>query len=242
MGFISCRTALLIIFIANLINYVSCQVTVCQANCESDRRIAGPTKMANTLPHPYKVDRFPTPRSEFCKMGCSMLYSDAPKNSTCIKLCNHMYRYNATIGYIDTMEQARLSCIDGCTIGLKVCEPGYFCYEGDMLPCGAGSYREPILDVSILELERTQECMLCPVGRYRRSNKGKSPDDCSKCPVGTYIDIEGSRSKADCKRCPAGKNAEENGMANCKCTTENRADPKVNSCGFKNRGKYRVPP
>lgn len=211
---------LLIVLVVYLTDYVTySQVTKCHENCESDRRIVGPTKQPNTS-HPFKIDRFPTPDFEFCKMGCSMLYIEAPKHITCVKLCDHVYRYDATTGYIDMMEQARLQCIDGCSIGLKVCDAGYRCTDGNMLPCTAGTYREPISDFSFLELQRTQQCQPCPRGRYRSSNKGTSPDDCSLCPVGTYVDTEGSKSVSDCKRCPAGKNAEEYGMALCKCITE----------------------
>jgi hypothetical protein len=86
-----------------------------------------------------------------------------------------------------------------------------------MLPCGPGTYREAVTNVSVSSLQKAQQCTPCPYGRYRSFGKGKSADDCSLCPVGTYANVTGSQRESDCQRCPAGMNAEEPGMRLCKC-------------------------
>jgi hypothetical protein len=88
-----------------------------------------------------------------------------------------------------------------------------------MLPCGPGTYREAVSNVSVSSLEQAKACTPCPYGRYRSLDKGKSADDCSLCPVGTYANVTGSTRESDCQRCPAGMNAEEPGMRLCKCIT-----------------------
>ncbi len=93
-----------------------------------------------------------------------------------------------------------------------------------MLECPAGTYREPVTDVSVLALDRAHECTNCPYGRYRSATKGKNADECSKCPIGKYANVTGSIVVSDCQRCPAGKNAEEEGMRLCKCITPDSCD------------------
>lgn len=78
-----------------------------------------------------------------------------PKNTTCKRLCDYFYRYEITTGYSDIAEEAKLECQNGncfdvanpfaihkynisylgCDIALQVCEPGYYCSVGEMLPC-----------------------------------------------------------------------------------------------------------
>jgi len=223
------NATLLSILSFSLIKYAPAQLEVCQSNCESSDRITGPTKMTETKSHPYKVARFPSVNAGFCKLGCQLFYVEVPKDTTCYRLCDYFYRYQVTTGYSDTIEEAKLECRDGCEIAIQICLPGYYCYSGDMLPCPIGTYREAVDDVSLVSLEATKECTLCPRGRYRSTEKGKSADDCNKCPIGKYIDVEGSTKISDCKRCPAGKNAENEGQGECVCITED-------SCDFEWRG------
>ena len=151
---------------------VQAQLDVCQNNCVSADRIIGPTKMQYTEDHPYKVARFPSAADGFCKLGCQLFYVEVPKTSTCYRLCDYFYRYKITTNYSDIIEEAKLECQDGCEIALQVCLPGYYCNNGDMLPCPIGTYREPVVDVSIESLAKTRECTLCPAGRYRSTTKG----------------------------------------------------------------------
>ena len=198
---------------------VNGQVDLCQSNCVSADRLTGPTKMQQTKQHPWAMAAFPTKQKGFCQLGCQLFYTEVPKNTTCKRLCNYFYRYKITVGYNDLAEEAKLECQDGCEIALQVCQAGYYCDEGIMLPCPAGTYREPVTDVSILALEKATSCTKCPYGRYRSTNKGKSADECTKCPIGTYANVEGSVKESDCQRCPAGTNAEEEGQRLCKCIT-----------------------
>lgn len=175
--------------------------------------------MELTKPHPWKVAQFPSKNVGFCKLGCQLFYVEVPKNTTCKRLCNYFYRYKVTAGYSDIAEEAKLECQDGCDIALQVCDAGYYCNSGEMLPCGPGTYREPVTDVSVLALSVANQCTKCPYGRYRPASKGKNADECTKCPIGKYANVEGSVQVSDCQRCPAGKNAEEEGMRLCKCIT-----------------------
>eukprot|EP01031_Cornospumella_fuschlensis_P024188 gene24188-29257_t len=189
------------------------QLELCQANCQSPDRLTGPTRMTDTRPHPWKVAPFPASTSGFCQLGCQIFYVNVPKNTTCKRLCGYFYRYQITAEYSDLAEEARLECEDGCDIALQVCQAGYYCSTGVMLPCPPGTEAE--------------ECTPCPYGRYRSTQKGKSADDCNKCPIGTYANVTGSVQQADCQRCPAGQNAEEEGMRLCKCITEDSCDLQV---------------
>lgn len=127
-------------------------------------------------------------------------------------------------------EQARLECQDGCDIALNICRPGYYCNEGIMKPCPAGTYRGSVENITLISLEQANQCTPCPYGRYRSAKKGKSADDCTKCPIGTYANHTGGTSDFDCKRCPVGTFAEEEGMRVCKCITPE-------SCGLEIAGK-----
>jgi hypothetical protein len=200
------------------------QLEVCQANCDDSNRLTGPTRMTGTRQHPWKAAAFPSNNSGFCKLGCQIFYADVPKNTTCKRLCGYFYRYKVTAQYSDLAEEARLECEDGCDIALQVCQAGYFCNTGIMLPCPPGTYREAVKGTSILQLETAKECTACPYGRYSSTQRGKNADDCSKCLIGTYANVTGSILQSDCKRCPAGKNAEEEGMRLCKCITSDSCD------------------
>jgi len=92
--------------------------------------------LATPLPNPY---------SPFCEVGCELFYTNTTKvqkrqtsSSTglaqepisldgCRHLCDTLYSYNLSVGYNDLMEVARLECHDGCFIGWKRCQPGYYC-------------------------------------------------------------------------------------------------------------------
>jgi len=190
---------------------IHAQVEICQANCASSDRLTGPEVTPNTRPHPWNIAPFPNKNFGFCQMGCQLFFSEFPYNVTCKRLCDFTYRYDTKVGYSDLNEQAISECRDGCDIALQVCQAGYFCNDGRMTVCAPGSYRESVSGVSIEQLSHTKECTLCPPGRYRAINKGKSANDCTLCPVGKYANVLGSVLVSDCKRCPAGKNAEERG-------------------------------
>jgi len=215
---------------------VSGQLSVCQANCVSSDRLTGSTRMPDTLTHPWKVASFPASNGGFCKLGCQIFYTEVPKNTTCKRLCGYFYRYKITDNYNDLAEEAKLECQNGCDIALQICQAGYYCNTGIMLPCQPGTYREAVTDVSIVALKEAATCTPCPYGRYRSTQKGKSPDDCTKCPIGTYANVTGSITESDCQRCPAGQNAEEPGMRLCKCITEGSCDLTVNGDTFYKNG------
>lgn len=205
-------------------NFTEAQLELCQENCESSDRLVGATRMITTLDHPWATASFPSSNGGFCKLGCQIFYSEVPKNSTCKRLCGYFYRYKVTENYNDLAEEAKLECQDGCEIALQVCQAGYYCNSGIMLACPPGTYREPVKDISIIALKQATACTPCPYGRYRSTEKGKSPDDCKKCPKGTYANITGSIKDSDCLRCPAGQVAEEEGMKLCKCITPGSCD------------------
>jgi hypothetical protein len=73
-------------------------VELCQDNCISSDRIVGPTQLTTTREHPYKIAPFPPQKSEFCKMGCQLFFTDRPTNVTCKKSCEYTYRYQVIIG------------------------------------------------------------------------------------------------------------------------------------------------
>ena len=203
------------------------QVGICQDNCVSSDRLTGNNRMTATRPHPWSQAVFPTKKEGFCKMGCQFFFSDYPKNTTCKRLCDFVYRYQTTVGYNDLAELAVMECRDGCDIELQVCQEGFYCTAGMMLPCPPGTFRESIQDLSVTSLDLATICAECPPGRYRPAAKGKSPLDCSLCPIGKYAGVTGSVLVSDCKRCPAGKTAEEEGMQTCKCITESSCDMKI---------------
>jgi hypothetical protein len=205
------------------------QLDLCQGNCVDSDRLTGPTRMHNSRPHPFAITEFPTKQAGFCQLGCQLFYNEVPKNTTCKRLCDYFYRYKVTSGYNDLAEEAQLECQDGCDLALQICQAGYYCSTGVMLPCPAGTYREPVTDLSIVALELAGECTPCPFGRYRSANKGKSADECSKCPIGTYANVTGSVRVSDCQRCPAGQNAEEEGQRLCKCITDDSCDSVIDT-------------
>jgi hypothetical protein len=207
--------------------------------------------LATPLPNPY---------SPFCEVGCELFYTNTTKvqkrqtsSSTglaqepisldgCRHLCDTLYSYNLSVGYNDLMEVARLECHDGCFIGWKRCQPGYYCSTkttiismgntpaaagnstststslqqsqvgGIMIPCPPGTYRE----VSYLA---TDKCVPCPPGRYRSELMGTSLISCKKCPAGFYAPKFQSTSLQDCIRCPEGTFTKEEGSGSCICIT-----------------------
>jgi hypothetical protein len=195
------------------ISTVTGTVERCQGNCDAgSSRLVGPTKPANTRPHPWKKAPFPYPFDGFCKLGCQLFFSEDPYNVTCKQSCDYSYRYGVTVQYSDLGEVAKLECRDGCDIGLLICQEGYYCDGGMMRTCPPGRFREG-------DTDHVTECIDCPYGRYRVRDKGTSADVCTKCPKGKYNNATGSLSPDDCLRCPAGMTAEEEGMRLCKCIT-----------------------
>ncbi len=184
------------------------------------------------------VGEEPNPFSKFCELGCAFFYSsrsDPLHINECTDRCDEYYRYNITIGYNDLVEVARLECRDGCQIGLKRCQPGYYCSQielkesledvdqdgkeivrgfdgGLMAHCPAGTYRDVAYDA-------VEECIPCPPGRFREDVKGKRLEGCTKCPARTYNSKRGSDTIKDCLRCPVGTFTSEPGSATCICIT-----------------------
>jgi hypothetical protein len=210
---------------------VSAQVQICRENCKSSDRLVGPFRMVNQRPHPWSQAVFPTDKFAFCQMGCQFFFTEFPVNTTCKRLCDFIYRYQTTVAYSDLAETAIRECRDGCDIALLVCQAGFYCTEGVMIPCPPGRYRSPITDLSVMSLNLATVCAECPPGRYRPSSKGKKPEDCSKCPLGKYAGVTGSVLVSDCRRCPAGKTAEQEGMDACKCINEASCDLEINIQG-----------
>lgn len=184
----------------------------CEEECEKPLRVAGPTPPNGTRPHPYAIAQFPTPHKQYCKVGCSFFFQTTKRLQLCREMCDLTYEYKVTVGYSDALEVARFECRDGCAIGIHYCQQGYFCIDGGMNPCPAGTYRTDSTDF-------VQECTLCPAGRYAERDRGTSLDHCSKCPKNTYLNVTGSVSKADCVRCPPGTFAKSEGTPVCECIT-----------------------
>lgn len=227
---------LLIICILLAFQLSTSQVTLCRSNCAAADRLTGPTRMPDTLDHPWHTARFPSTNSGFCQLGCTIFYNEVPRNTTCKKLCGYFYRYKVTAGYSDLITEAKLECQDGCDIGLQICQAGYYCNNGQMLPCPAGTYREAVTNVSIVALEQAKECTKCPFGRYRSTIRGKSADDCNLCPVGYYINARGSTSINDCVRTPAGQVAQNMGMRLPTCITPDSCNVTINDITYFSNG------
>mmetsp|Transcript_302 Transcript_302/g.686 ORF Transcript_302/g.686 Transcript_302/m.686 type:complete len:253 (+) Transcript_302:119-877(+) len=202
-----------ILVILLLVEFQTTTATIarCQTNCgNSTGRKSGPTQPANTRQHPWKPAPFPTAFGGFCNLGCQLFFSEEPHNVTCKRACDYSYRYGITVDYSDLGEVAKLECRDGCDIALQTCQTGYYCVDGLMRTCPPGRFRESNMDL-------VQECIDCPVGRFRVRDKGTNADDCAKCPIGKYANETGASSPDSCLTCPAGQVAEEEGMGLCKC-------------------------
>lgn len=221
---LSFMVCVLFLILADWCGPVNGQVSICNTNCGSSDRLTGPFRMTDTLPHPWSQVVFPTDKFGFCQMGCQFFFSEFPVNTTCKRLCDFVYRYQTTVQYSDLAETAVSECRDGCDIALQVCQPGFYCIGGVMIPCPPGRYRKTIPDLSITSLNAATVCAECPPGRYRPAGKGKKELDCSPCPIGKYAAVKGSVLVSDCVRCPAGKTAEQEGMDACKCITADSCD------------------
>lgn len=209
----SLQLFLLILLLALLPPPSAATIARCQSNCgNATNRKSGPTQPGQTRPHPWKPAPFPTSFGGFCNLGCQLFFSEEPYNVTCKRACDYSYRYGITVEYSDLGEIAKLECRDGCDIALQTCQTGYYCVEGEMRTCPPGRFRGDSVDPGAIE-----ECIDCPVGRYRVRDKGKVNDDCTKCPIGKYANVTGAQSPDSCLRCPAGLVAEEAGMGLCKC-------------------------
>jgi hypothetical protein len=206
-------------------------LNLCQANCDSGDRLTGPTRMTDTHDHPWKVARFPTTTVSFCKLGCQLFFSEDPKNTSCKNICDFYYRIKVTTAYSDVVQEAALECRDGCDIALQVCQAGFNCRDGRMAACPAGTYREPIPNISMKAISTASTCTPCPGGRYRSLIKGQSADDCSLCPIGKYVNVTGSMEETACQRCPAGKTSAEMGSPYCVCITDESCNMTVTPYG-----------
>jgi len=214
------------------VGVVDASLEICQANCVSSDRLVGPTRMTGTREHPWKIAQFPSKFDSFCKLGCQYYFSEVPKNVSCKNTCEYVYRYGMTVAYSDVIQMSILECRDGCDIANLVCQKGFYCTGGEMLPCPAGTYNPEVADLSIVALEGAATCDKCPQGRYRSATKGVSIDSCTKCPIGKYAAVTGSVLVSDCKRCPAGKVAQEEGMSECKCITAQSCNLEILSNGI----------
>jgi hypothetical protein len=237
LHFVFVLSVLLVALFSWYIEFSVAQVELCQANCVSSDRLVGPDQPTEPKTHPWASAPFPSSNGGFCKLGCQIFYMEVPKNTTCKRMCGYFYRYEVTVGYSHLIEEARLECENGCDIAVQVCQAGYYCNSGLMLPCEPGTYREAVVNVSNVALEAAGKCTPCPYGRYRSADKGKSANDCSLCPVGTYANVTGSKREADCSRCPAGMNAEEPGMRLCKCITPGSCELELNGETFFKNGE-----
>ena len=203
-------------------------VELCQANCQALDRLVNSTRPTDTRPYPWAVAQFPTRHEQFCKLGCELFFTEAPNNATCKKNCDWHYRYDSTEQYSNLAVEAALECHDGCDIAFAVCQSGYYCRDGSMLPCPIGTYREPVTkpllhtpdalwNLSNPVLKSVTKCIGCPTGKYRGRIQGKSTADCSLCPRGKFSDKLGATYVTDCVRCPAGRFGEYEGVSSCTC-------------------------
>ena len=221
------------VYIVSFFSATIATIDRCNLNCVSPDRIKGPTRPSDTRPYPWKIAPFPTPHDSFCKMGCQLFFTEYPWNVSCKSTCDLVYRYRVTDGYSDQAEIARLECHDGCDIAVAICQAGYYCRDGFMKPCAAGTYRDSGTG------ETVHQCIDCPYGRYRARDKGKSADECTKCTYGKYSNITGAISESACLRCPAGKTALEEGMRLCVCITKESCDMEFQRPGQKTETYYK---
>ena len=91
-------------------------------------------------------------------------------------MCDFSYRYQTTPGYSDVAEEAISECRDGCQIALQLCQSGWYCVKGEMRPCPAGTFREPVSSLAADDLLKVTQCEECPTGRYRPLNMGKNAE------------------------------------------------------------------
>lgn len=227
--FIACQTLIVISQVSS-----NDGLLLCQHNCADETdRLVGPTK-PKTRGYPYIASKLSNIQTnKFCSLGCQYLFANNPTNVSCLQHCTETYRIKTTVGYNDMQEIAKLECYDGCNIGLKVCQAGYFCNQGIMLPCPRGKFRESIVNISLDNIQSTEQCIDCPYGRYRSIEKGKSPEECSLCPRGKYAYQTGGVSEESCIRCPAGQFANEEGSRVCKCITPGSCSMEISSSGEK---------
>ena len=117
----------------------------------------------------------------------------------------------------------------------SICPPGFFCPEGtsgyprDELQCPIGHYclqgtmtmfEHPCPDGTFsttFSLEREDQCVVCPAGRYCNGGDGIGGQVCPSghfcpgnsgnpiaCPNGTFTERTGAIDVTNCKLCPAG--------------------------------------
>mmetsp|Transcript_17962 Transcript_17962/g.27011 ORF Transcript_17962/g.27011 Transcript_17962/m.27011 type:complete len:512 (+) Transcript_17962:22-1557(+) len=196
------------------LDFSSTHECVANPNCtvEQDVRPIGRTRPPNTRTYPYALAPSLNPSPEFCQLGCSFYYVNWTV-SGCKALCDDYFNYDITCAYNDRAEMARYECYDGCDLGHMRCQPGYYCFQGIMRECPAGTYRD-------LDYYHTTRCDECSHGRYRETVAGRYLESCDTCSVGRYLPFTGSKSRYDCTLCPPGRFANEPGMQQCKCLTQ----------------------
>lgn len=180
-------------------------------NCsvEVGVRPIGRTRPPATLPYPWAIAPPYNPHPQFCKLGCSFYYTNWTLGG-CRAYCDSYYDYDVTPGYSDRAEVARYECYDGCAIGNLRCQPGFYCFRGEMNRCPPGKYRDN-------DYHHVTRCDDCPHGRYREIEGGRYLDACQKCEIGRHNSNSGSVTKEDCTLCRPGRFANEAGMGQCKC-------------------------
>ena len=209
--FCSVVSALIIILGRSTLNTTLDGVDLCKFNCNSTLRLVGPTQPQHTRPHPW-IKAPPKAKSpEFCRLGCQLFFTELPWTVECKNNCAWFYRFSGTDEYSDLAVKAQLECSDGCEIGYKVCQKGFYCSMERLIPCSAGHFRGAYGN------ETSSICKKCPYGTYRATTLGTNENDCTKCPIGKYLDALGSTMATDCKRCPAGKWSDVEGMRYCTC-------------------------
>ena len=126
------------------------------------------------------------------------------------------------------IDQAYYRCQQGCIYGYTICQPGYYCNQGVMLPCPLGTYRSPSTNFThALLTNYASQCIECPYGTYRDTIKGKSVTDCALCPIGKYSNAIGQTSQTACLKCPAGTYSSQAGSRICECITAESCDMPV---------------
>ncbi|CAN0218217.1 unnamed protein product, partial [Phaeothamnion confervicola] len=181
-------------------------------NANATQRMVGPTEPDFNATYPYAKAPLPLRSPRFCQVGCAHFFGPAPVNTTCKGICDVTFMHNTSVGFNDWAEKARLECRDGCDIALLRCQAGYYCTNGSMLPCPAGTYRETSYGA-------VTACTPCPAGSYRAATLGREVSDCSLCPQGTFLNSTGSVTIHDCTRCPDGYYGDADGLAVCECIT-----------------------
>ena len=126
------------------------------------------------------------------------------------------------------IDNANNECHKGCNLGKTICQGGFYCIDGSMMPCPAGTYRTPTTNItSVFDPGYASQCTPCPYGSYRSTPEGVYVTDCALCPVGKYSNAIGQTSITACQDCPAGQFTSQSGSRFCQCITADSCDMAV---------------